>query len=966
MIHRTDPAAVNTGIRRPSVRPQDSVDTEDIPYQNTEGILTVRQALDGILNFTLPTSLADQVTITGTGIVGDTFVSIGGGAGNPSDFLLKEGDTMLGTLDMGTNPITNVSTINGFDIESHAARHLPNGVDALTTAAPTTALTHLTTNDEGGESSFARSDHTHEIDVNTINSVLDHGLLLGLSGDDHPQYLLADGSRTLTGNLNLGMNSILLNTTTLSASQIGATGDFTLSSTGNLLLNQNPSQPLGIATKQYVDSVVSGLQIKEAVVAKTATALPAYTATTTKILTADANGALPNIDGQTLQVGDRLLVDSMGTVSDIDNGIYEVTQLGDGSNPWILTRTQDADDDVEVTDGMFVFVVFGDVYATTGWILIKQEGMGPTREIGTDALTFTQFSGSQSFSFANENLTGVGVFSGLDGNQVNFRGIAPDSNKVTVADGGDGTIRIDIDETNIDHGTISGLDDDDHPQYLLVDGSRPMTGGLDMGGAQITNVGNVDGVNISGHSTRHIPGGADELLTAAPTTALSPSTPNGAGTGIRFSRNDHTHALNMSAINAALNHNNLTDLEVGDPHTQYLPLDASRSLTGELNVGGHKIIGVNDPTETTDAANANYVQTYNRETINTVYVGSGYDYPTIQAAIDAGEFDITLLETQQVSNIDFSPGVTNFYHIHIPPDVQLNRFPPLPSPEGPVEIPLFNITSNINVFVEIDGGGEIEYHNEPSYGPSTVSTNIIKVIGCRIPVLVATSAMNEYFINCRIHLDTDDCFLEANTHIFDCVVLPPHPLRIVGNRVSIERCKFITNSASHDSAPIITTSTSSNPTGVRICDNMISAQSGITYTRPVEIHFTGATDLVISGNHFENIEFDGVEATQSLNGLLFTGNHIRNDLTFSNTGILSAVFSGNYIRNDASIILTSMNRVNITGNYFDQLTLDVGSGAFNIYTGNITRLSPTVSDGFTISGAGNTHDINESGGIIPP
>ena len=31
--------------------------------------------------------------------------------------------------------------------------------------------------------------------------VSDHGLLLGLDGDDHPQYLLADGTRTLSGNL---------------------------------------------------------------------------------------------------------------------------------------------------------------------------------------------------------------------------------------------------------------------------------------------------------------------------------------------------------------------------------------------------------------------------------------------------------------------------------------------------------------------------------------------------------------------------------------------------------------------------------------------------------------------------------------------------------------------------------------------------------------------------------------------
>ena len=35
-----------------------------------------------------------------------------------------------------------------------------------------------------------------------------HGDLTGLTNDDHPQYLLTDGTRTLAGNLNLGNNNI--------------------------------------------------------------------------------------------------------------------------------------------------------------------------------------------------------------------------------------------------------------------------------------------------------------------------------------------------------------------------------------------------------------------------------------------------------------------------------------------------------------------------------------------------------------------------------------------------------------------------------------------------------------------------------------------------------------------------------------------------------------------------------------
>jgi hypothetical protein len=42
-------------------------------------------------------------------------------------------------------------------------------------------------------------------------------------------------------------------------------------------------------------------------------------------------------------------------------------------------------------------------------------------------------------------------------------------------------------ETGIDHGSISGLSDNDHPQYLLRDGSASMTGDLNLGGKDVLN-----------------------------------------------------------------------------------------------------------------------------------------------------------------------------------------------------------------------------------------------------------------------------------------------------------------------------------------------------------------------------------------------------------------------------------------------------------------------------------------------
>lgn len=91
-------------------------------------------------------------------------------------------------------------------------------------------------------------------------------------------------------------------------------------------------------------------------------ALPAYTRVG-NVLTANANGALPAIDGVTLTVGARRVFLWHGA-SGVDNGTYDVTQLGDGSSPWILTRTVDVEGNTETfTDGTRVPIAEGTTYA---------------------------------------------------------------------------------------------------------------------------------------------------------------------------------------------------------------------------------------------------------------------------------------------------------------------------------------------------------------------------------------------------------------------------------------------------------------------------------------------------------------------------------------------------------------------------------------------------------------------------
>jgi len=126
--------------------------------------------------------------------------------------------------------------------------------------------------------------------------------------------------------------------------------------------------------------------------------------------------------------------------------------------------------------------------------------------------------------------------------------IRPDRN-ASVAGGGGGS-------GTSDHGALSGLTDDDHTQYALVGGSRAFTGNVSLGGNDITNVGDVDGVDVSGHSARHNPGGSDALSTDAPVAVLvGASVAEGAGSS--YARNDHQHGVsagtpvNVGTANAA-------------------------------------------------------------------------------------------------------------------------------------------------------------------------------------------------------------------------------------------------------------------------------------------------------------------------------------------------------------------------------------------------------------------------------
>lgn len=140
------------------------------------------------------------------------------------------------------------------------------------------------------------------------------------------------------------------------------------------------------ATVWRGDLIGSGQQLKTAVHAATTAALAANTynngaSGVGATLTANANGALAAQDGVTLVAGNRLLVKN--EVATANNGIYDVTQVGDGATPYILTRSTDTDTSSELS-GALVKVSAGTTLANRWFQLLVHI----THVFGTDAVTW--------------------------------------------------------------------------------------------------------------------------------------------------------------------------------------------------------------------------------------------------------------------------------------------------------------------------------------------------------------------------------------------------------------------------------------------------------------------------------------------------------------------------------------------------------------------------------------------------
>lgn len=155
-------------------------------------------------------------------------------------------------------------------------------------------------------------------------------------------------------------------------------------------------------------------------------------------LTANVNATL-TVDGINPGVGQRVLV--YNQIPAYENGVYTVTQTGNISAPWILTRATDSDTYIPDTNdgidqGSYYYVQAGSTGAGESYVLTAPTG---PFIIGLANIEFTQFSASQVYSAntaAGINLTGTVFSAKVDNDTTAFDGngniiVKPGANLVT-------------------------------------------------------------------------------------------------------------------------------------------------------------------------------------------------------------------------------------------------------------------------------------------------------------------------------------------------------------------------------------------------------------------------------------------------------------------------------------------------------------------------------------------------------
>lgn len=427
------------------------------------GLVYASDATAGALTQTAPTASGSQVQVVGVATHADRIFF------NPSYVLAELGDppyytkeelTTSGVLDVRYYTESEIDSMLGGSVDhgnlvglgddDHTQYIRVDGTRAFTgtvSGIDPTESAHLTTKNYVDSNFYTQSQLTSSgvLDVryyteSEIDSMLggsvDHGNLLGLGDDDHTQYILVDGSRGFTGTVS----------------------------------GIDPTQSYHLTTKNYIDSnFYTQTQIQD-------NYLPLTGGTITGNLFIDQDLVVR----QDLVVSGTRFITKTETVEITDNLLL----INEGEvGPGVTASGGVAGIEVDRGPGTTNYQFFFDETSDN----FKVGEVGDLQPVATrlDNAEMTA-SGIAIWDAGEIRLETTGGFTYSDGN-VTVEAAAPTADDhLTRKDYVDDAIATATGTLTTDHGSLVGLADDDHTQYILVDGTRAFTGVFEAVGMDLT------------------------------------------------------------------------------------------------------------------------------------------------------------------------------------------------------------------------------------------------------------------------------------------------------------------------------------------------------------------------------------------------------------------------------------------------------------------------------------------------
>ncbi len=295
-----------------------------------------------------------------------------------------------------------------------------------------------------------------------MSSTVTHSSLKGLGADDHTQYLLVDGSRAMDGSLDMGTNDI---------TSVGTVDGINISAHDHD--GDAPNIPnAGLVNDSVTVTAGTHLSGGGSVSLGSSTSL--------------------SFDGSNVGWGDL----------DIDQDDIEMSNISPANTSLDMNGNDIVDGGTTIYDSANNYIPLTTLEEDTITINTGDGLSGGTSLTLGDSTTLNIVESEIN----HDNLSGGTTddahhtpFIGLKddtGSEIDPNGsyrIQIDTDDTIDAEAGENKITLSTtDQAGVtDHSELTGLDADDHTHYLLADGTRSMSGSLDMDNNDIDNVGEI-------------------------------------------------------------------------------------------------------------------------------------------------------------------------------------------------------------------------------------------------------------------------------------------------------------------------------------------------------------------------------------------------------------------------------------------------------------------------------------------